>query len=240
MFETHLHIIPGIDDEAEAIEEALASAKVLVKEGVRIAIVTSHYNDLFPRRSAAVIKERVNGLQQVLDYQGILLCLFSNHAVLIKPGLVEDSQLGRLVTFNGSRYFLLELCNNSWLPETEQVIFELRAYGIRLIIAHLELYPVMQENPARLIILFQQRVLAIVTANSLIGTRSKKIRHYAETLLNKGLIHYVASDAQGLRKRLLGFIGGLQRAVELLDQAQVRRMVETCLEAIINKEACHV
>lgn len=127
MIDTHLHILPCIDDGPETMEEAVALASVLVQEGIYTAIATPHHNDLFPLRSAAEIKERVNELQQVLDWQGIPLRLFAGHEALIKPGLVDDIQAGRLTILNGSRYLLLELWNNAWLPDTERVIFELQA-----------------------------------------------------------------------------------------------------------------
>src|SRR5438874_5165257 len=163
MIDTHLHILPGVDDGPQTIEEALALARVLVQEGVHTAFATPHYNDLFQQRSAAEIKERVNELQQVLDRQGIPLRLFSGHEALIKPGLVEDIQAGRLSTLNGSRYLLLELWNSSWLPETERVIFELMAYGITPIIAHPERYHAVQQSPDRLAALLRQGVLTQLT-----------------------------------------------------------------------------
>src|SRR5258706_5950742 len=127
MIDTHLHILPGVDDGPETMQEALALAQALVRESIHIAVATPHYNDEFPQRSAAEIRERVNDLQQELDRHGIPLRLFAGHEALIKPGLVEDIQAGRLATLNGSRYLLLELWSGTWIPETEQVIFELRA-----------------------------------------------------------------------------------------------------------------
>ena len=58
MIDTHLHILPGIDDGPETIEQTLALARELVKEGIHSAIATPHYNDEFPRRSASEIQER--------------------------------------------------------------------------------------------------------------------------------------------------------------------------------------
>ncbi len=78
----------------------------------------------------AEIKERVNELQQVLNRLGILLRLFAGHEALLRHGLVEDIQAGRLAILNGSRYLLLELWNHSWHTEIERVVFELRALGI--------------------------------------------------------------------------------------------------------------
>src|SRR5438270_273801 len=104
MIDTHLHILPGVDDGPETIEEALTLARALVQEGIHTAVATPHFNDLYPQRSAAEIQERVSVLQHVLEHQHIPLRLLSGHEALIKPGLVEDIQAGRLSTLNGSRY----------------------------------------------------------------------------------------------------------------------------------------
>src|SRR6266567_3672220 len=121
MIDTHLHILPGVDDGPETMQESLELARVLVQEGIHTAIATPHYNDEFLPRSATEIQERVNHLQQELDRHNIPLRLFAGHEALIKPGLVEDIQAGRLATLNGSRYLLLELWSSAWLPETEGV-----------------------------------------------------------------------------------------------------------------------
>src|SRR5438105_4301225 len=169
MIDTHLHILPGIDDGPETMQEALVLAQNLVQEGVRAAIATPHYNDEFPQRSAAEIRWRVYEMQQELDRRGIPLRIFPGHEALIKPGLIEDIQTGRLSTLNNSRYLLLELWNTDWLPDTERTIFELRAFGIIPIIAHPERYRTFQKDPARLAALQQQGVLTQLTASSLIG-----------------------------------------------------------------------
>ncbi|SRR6266446_4221149 len=60
MIDIHLRILSGVDDGPETIEEAVALARVLVQEGIHTSLATLHFNDLFPRRSAAEMKERGN------------------------------------------------------------------------------------------------------------------------------------------------------------------------------------
>ncbi len=236
MIDTHLHILPGVDDGPETIEEALALARVLVEEGIHSAIATPHYNDEFPRLSAAEIQARVHDMQKVFDRHSIPLRLYAGHEVLIKPGLIEDIQTGRVATLNKSRYLLLELWNNAWLPETERVIFELRAFGIIPIIAHPERYQAIQQDPTRLSAVFDRGALAQLTASSLVGMQGKATQRCAETLLKKGLISCIASDAHDLHRRPPCVARGLQRAVELVGQARVKCMIETQPAAIINNE----
>jgi len=234
MIDIHLHILPGVDDGPETLQEALALAKVLVEEGIHSAVATPHYNDQFPQRNAAEIRGRVHDLQQTLDHHQIALRLFAGHEALIKPGLIEDIQAGRLATLNGSRYLLLELWNNSWIPETERVIFELRAFGIIPIIAHPERYRPIQQDPCRLGSLPRQGALAQLTASSFLGIWGNTVRRTAETLLKKRLIHCIATDAHGLRKRPPGVNKSLQCVEKWLDPTHIYQMIETCPATIIN------
>ncbi len=40
MIDTHLHILPGVDDGPETIQESLVLARELVNEGIHTAIAT--------------------------------------------------------------------------------------------------------------------------------------------------------------------------------------------------------
>src|SRR5205085_11015594 len=137
---------------------------------------------------------------------------FAGHEALIRAGLVEDIQAGRLATLNGSAYLLLELWNSIWLPETERVIFELRAHRIIPMVAHPERYRAIQQDSRRLTALLQQGALAQLTAGSLAGMQGNTARRCAETLLKPGLIPCIAADAHGLHRRPPGVLRGLERA----------------------------
>jgi protein-tyrosine phosphatase len=234
MIDTHLHILPGVDDGPETVEESVALARALVQEGVHTAIATPHYNDLYPQHSALEVTERVNELQQVLDQQGISLRLFSGHEALITPRLGEDIQTGRLSTLNGSRYLLLELWNQGWLPQTEQVIFELRAIGITPILAHPERYRFFQKEPERLESLLQQGVLIQITASSLVGMQGRTAQRTAEMLLKRGLVHCIASDAHCLRKRPPTIVKSLCQVVQMIGQVKTRQLIEDRPRMIVN------
>ena len=238
MIDTHLHILPGIDDGPETIEDSIALARVLVQEGIHSAIATPHYNDVFLQHSAIEIQERVNDVQLELDRHSIPLRLYPGHEALIKPGLIEDIQTGRLATLNGSRYLLLELWNSAWLPETERVIFELQAFGITPILAHPERYHIIQREPERITSLLAQGVLIQITASSLIGMQGRTAQRTAESLLKRGLVHCIASDAHGLLKRAPNVTYGLQCACALTNEAHIILLIETFPAAIINNGNC--
>jgi protein-tyrosine phosphatase len=227
MIDVHLHILPGVDDGPATLGDALALARSLVQEGVRVAVATPHYNDEYPQRSAREICERVRDLQRELDRYAIPLRLLAGHEALIQPGLAADVQSGRIATLNGSRYLLLELWNSSWMPETERVIFDLRVLGIVPLLAHPERYVAIQQDSNRLKALIDQGVLAQLTAGSLIGMQGKSARRCAETLLKRGLIHCIASDAHGPGRRPPAILQGMQAAERLVDRVRLEQLIET-------------
>lgn len=237
MIDTHLHILPGVDDGPETLHESLSLARVLVQEGVRAAVATPHYNDEFPKRSAAEIRERVHDLQEELNRHAIPLHLFAGHEALIQPGLVEDIFAGRIATLNGSRYLLLELWNTSWSPEIERTIFELLAHGIIPIIAHPERYRAIQKDLDLLANLQQQGVLIQVIASSFSGMQGNTARRCAEVLLKKGLVQIIASDAHGLQKRPPNIINGLYSMNKIIEYQSIHQSMETNPFLIIKNEA---
>ena len=234
MIDIHLHILPGVDDGPKTMEQTLQLARALVQEGIHTAIATPHYNDEFPQRPAAEIRERVGEVQQELERHAIPLRLFAGHEVLISPALLEDVQAGRVATLNGGRYLLLELWNSMWLPDTERIIFALRTIGIIPVLAHVERYRAIQQDHSRLKALLQQGVIAQITASSLIGLQGRTIRRCAEALLKEGLIQCIASDAHGLHTRPPRVAEGLQCAARMLGRERVHQMVEICPAAILN------
>lgn len=238
MIDTHLHILPGVDDGPETLEQSLELAVALVQEGVHTAIATPHYNDEFPRRGAAEIRARVQSLQQALDQYGVPLRVLPGHEALIKPGLGDDIRAGCVSTLNGSRYLLLELWNTNWLPETERVIFELRVMGVTPVLAHPERYGVFQKEPQRLAGLLRQGVLTQITASSLVGMQGRTAQRTAETLLKMGLVHCIASDAHGLHKRPPAMREGLRQAARIIGPARIRQLISDWPSAIMTNMPC--
>lgn len=225
MIDMHVHILPGIDDGPQTLEEALGLACMLVQEGVQYAVATPHYNDEYPHCSAFDVHKRVWSMQQELTRRHIPLQLLAGHEVLIKPGLVNDVRAGRVATLHRSRYLLLELLAEGWVPGTEQVIFELLASGIVPVIAHPERYRVIQQNPARLARLLELGARAQLTASSLLGKQGYTVQQTAETLLREKLIHCIASDAHSVKERPPDVRHSLQSATRLLGNEQMHRMV---------------
>ena len=85
MIDLHTHILPGIDDGAQTLEDALAMARVFVAEGVTVVAATPHVRDDFPT-SASVMLHSVAALRRVLDEEEIPLTLLPGAEVAVDSG----------------------------------------------------------------------------------------------------------------------------------------------------------
>lgn len=240
MIDLHVHLLPGVDDGPATLEQSLALARVLAQEGVHTCVATPHYNDQYPQLSAEDIRSRVATLQAVLIQQQIPLQIKAGHEVLIKPGLVDDLRTGRVATLNGGRYVLLELWTTTWLPETERVIFELRTAGFIPILAHPERYCTLQDDPKRVVALRAHGALMQVTIGSLIGMQGRSAQRCASTLLKKGLVDCLASDAHSLGQRRPAIRESLRTLNRLVKPGRLYQLLETLPAEILQDAAVTV
>ena len=73
-YDCHCHILPGLDDGAQTMGDALFLAKKLASYGFERAVCTAHSSSLFYNTPATVIPA-CGHLQEELDREGIPLKL---------------------------------------------------------------------------------------------------------------------------------------------------------------------
>ena len=93
MIDTHLHILPGIDDGSRDFEESIAMAKKLVALGFTGAFTTSHFipnsEQLADNKTKTCLREE---LQKQLDELGIEFKLYPGNEIYVDPEMVKYMQ----------------------------------------------------------------------------------------------------------------------------------------------------
>jgi protein-tyrosine phosphatase len=243
MIDIHSHILPGIDDGARDLEEALEMARLAVADGIRVMVATPH---LFKHKSVdldainekSVILEHIDKFRDRLAAEGIALEILPGCDVPLSADtlrlLVED----RVLTVNdGKRYLLLELPHFSIPPTLEDICFRLQSLGLTPIITHPERQPIIQERPERLGRLVDLGCLAQLTAGSLTGGFGRGIARVSRQLVKKGYIHLLASDAHNTRGRPPMLSQAVSVLSKLVGPEQARGMVTQTPEKIIKGES---
>ena len=129
VIDLHTHILPGIDDGARTLEDALAMARVFVAEGVTMIAATPHVRDDFPT-SANVMLHSVAALRRVLDEEEIPLTLLPGAELAVDwLARLDDDELRRLSLAGSGRYVLVETPYRGWPVELLERLLRLRARG---------------------------------------------------------------------------------------------------------------
>ena len=199
MIDLHLHLLPGVDDGALDLAQAVAMCRQAVADGCTMLVATPHQRrDEWETADGTALAARLAELQAAVGAEPRLLL---GAEVRIDSDLLADLAGGngsarhRPLPLAGSRYLLLELEPNGLGPEPVALALDLRAEGWWPIFAHPELTPALACQPEVIARLVEVGALLQVTAASAAGELGRAPREQVSELLDAGLVHFVASDA---------------------------------------------
>ncbi|WP_347815329.1 tyrosine-protein phosphatase, partial [Dellaglioa algida] len=139
MIDLHCHILPGCDDGAPTMADALAMARVAVDNGISHILVTPHHMDGKYTNHKADVIQRTAEFQAALDEAKIDLVVFPGQEAHINGDLMQAIKNDDvLFADETNRYLMLELPHGEVPEYTSQMIFELQAAGITPVIVHPE------------------------------------------------------------------------------------------------------
>ena len=80
MIDIHCHLLPGVDDGPEDLEESLAMARVAVEDGIQGVVATPHFRTgVYPNTKPDIL-ERLKSLQEALREYRIPLAVYPGSA----------------------------------------------------------------------------------------------------------------------------------------------------------------
>lgn len=195
MIDIHCHILPGIDDGASDMEQAIVMAVLAVEEGISTIVATPHHANGKYSNERDDILHAVRGLNHELDSRGVPLQVLAGQEVRLFDELIRDLSDGPVIPLGDSPYLLLEFPSSHIPGSAAETIHELELLGIIPIIAHPERNREIAKDPDQLAALIALGALSQVTAQSVTGGMGKKIRDVTLQLCRRNLVHFIASDA---------------------------------------------
>lgn len=223
----HAHILPGLDDGPETLEESLKMAEMALNQGIQKVVATPHVVEGLYENKKSVILERTRLLQDTLNKKGFPLEIIPGAEIHISDNILDLVEREELLTINDAgRYILLELPHSQWIhPYLENLVFRLSIKGIKTIIPHPERIISVQEDPNILFPLIRQGVLMQSTLSSFTGYFGEEVRRTAEILLRNRMVHLLATDMHSVGGRLKGFPRALEKIEELVGKENLREMI---------------
>lgn len=213
----HCHLLPEIDDGAKSWDESLGMARMAVEDGMATMIVTPHQLGTYCHNDGDLIRHRTAEFQAALDEEGIPLEVLPGADVRIEDGMIAGLRRGSVLSLGDlRRHVLLELPHELYFP-LEGILEDLRRIGMVGILSHPERNQGILQRPEVVEPLVDAGCLMQVTASSFLGGMSGPAQALAEWLLQRGLVHFVATDAHGIKSRRPLISRAFRRVAELTD-----------------------
>lgn len=233
MLDMHCHILPGVDDGPQTLEETFTMARFCVNDGITHIAATSHCHR-YVHLLRADLLPRVAQLNLDLQRSGIPLTILPGSEIQVTDSAayrrefeadlfchLGNGKLFTLVEFNWAR--------EQFPKDAVQLIEWIRAQGMTPILAHPERYEFFLNDTTTLPALVKAGAWIQITVDSLLGHHGVNPKLCGEALLKEYPEAVLATDAHNM-KRCSGLSAGYKWAHEHLGEKR-----EADLKARANK-----
>lgn len=195
MIDLHLHLLPGVDDGARDLAEAVEMCRIAREDGCTTLVATPHRRrDEWPDRPVAELER---DLARLAEAAGERPALRLGGEVRVDSDLPRDlarEDRGGAIPLAGSRYLLCELEPSGFGPDPVEMVRQLVRAGWRPIVAHPEVTPALGVDGV-IEALAAAGALFQVTGASVVGDYGRPVRERVLEMIGAGHAHFLASDA---------------------------------------------
>jgi protein-tyrosine phosphatase len=222
-FDVHSHLLPGVDDGCENLEESIACARELVSAGYTHSFCTPHIWPSLPGNTIASITTRVAELQKDFDGAGVPLQLVPGGELNLRPDFMKTPP-DEVVSYAMARkHVLLDFWADRLPPFFEPSIRWLQSLGLTVILAHPERIRAIQLDPD-LVDHFADLGLLLQGNLQCLGDPPRTAtRELAERYLVEGNYFLLGSDTHNIETMPVR-LRGLSRAIELVGEDRVMEL----------------
>jgi protein-tyrosine phosphatase len=221
MVDIHCHILPGLDDGAESLEQSLEMAEMAIADGITHVVATPHANGEYPY-DPDTIRQRRDELQQRL---GDRLCLLTGCDFHLSFENIQDLRTNPAkYTLNQKNYLLVEFADFAIPPNADETLHQLQLLGLCPIITHPERNRLIRARPEQLRKWLHQGCYVQVTAQSLLGGFGESTQKQVEEWLDREMVHFFASDAHNPGRRPLRLRAAYEAVAEKRGEERARAL----------------
>lgn len=203
MIDIHTHILPGVDDGAEDLEDSYLMAELAAESGVETIICTPHSNmrGVFENYNTRKLQERLQELNEVVKKRGIPVQILPGMEIYATDDVADRIKAGELLSLNGTKYYLVEFGfhkTSIWMTKILERILRL---GVVPVVAHPERYEAVQRDHEVVQLWTDMGCQMQINKGSVFGKFGRGAWKAAGEMLYADQVSYVASDAHSPYQR---------------------------------------
>jgi protein-tyrosine phosphatase len=191
----HCHLLPGVDDGARTVEDAVEMARALVDLEFETVAVSPH-----ARSDAAPVGtcvERLGALEKALAAAGVALQLrLSAENAVMEEGFLDGLGTAAARLVHQGPYLLVEVPYAAPVPALPSLVFQMKRRGVTPLFAHPERCLEFQ-RPGRAAEVVSLGARLQLDLGTLTGRYGPAARRTARALLEEGLYAVAATDLHG-------------------------------------------
>jgi len=193
----HSHLIPGIDDGSENMEQSIEVVRSMYNLGYKKFVTTPHIMMDYFKNTPEIITKGLEKLKISLAEAQIPVKVEAAAEYMLDEGFVKKFHAGELLSF-GKKYLLIEL--SSFVPPENlfQIFFDLKLEGFSPILAHPERYSYWHHNLEYYITLKDREIFFQINLPSLSGYYSPEVRRITEQLIDNNMVEFVGTDLHNM------------------------------------------
>lgn len=232
MIDTHIHIIPGVDDGAEDFLMAREMLETLVSQGVTGIIATSHSDAFFLNEKK--VQDQYGKLNVLIEETKLPIRIHFGCEVYCESELMGEVLMGlrngTIPTLNGTKYVLTEFYDAD-MEEALYCLTVLLKEGWIPVIAHAERYRKFNLS-------FYRRMKALgcliqMNVFSIGEETNKATKELAMELLKLRLVDFLGSDSHRTTHRPPRVKEGLEWLKKHLDKNYVEEITYKNAERLL-------
>lgn len=195
----HSHLLPGIDDGAQDLNESLELLREFKALGFRKVVTTPHVLESHYNNTPEIIREKLQSLRTAASEAGITIEIEAGAEYFYDEAFIRMVEEGEeLMTF-GQNYLLFETPTLNEPISLKKTVKALHSRGINPILAHPERYTWISGNFEKAKELFSMGLLFQINVLSLIGLYDRPSQKAAEKLIENEMVQFLGSDCHKLK-----------------------------------------
>jgi protein-tyrosine phosphatase len=195
--DVHSHLIPGIDDGAQTMEESLILLREFQEMGFKKVITTPHVMSDYYKNTPEIILSGLEKVRTAMQQEGLTIGLDAAAEYNLDADFEHLIDEKKLLTF-GDNYVLFELPFFQEPAMLNSIIWKMKSAGYQPILAHVERYSFWHNNVEKIEELHDRGVLIQLNINSLTGHYGPEVKKTGEWMVDQNRVDLVGSDCHNI------------------------------------------
>jgi tyrosine-protein phosphatase YwqE len=190
----HNHLLPGIDDGLQTMEQTLAFVQEMKHLGYKKIICTPHILPGIHDNTYEGILSKLEEVKSALVKANIDMPIYAGAEYMVGLEFAEAIKSNKPILTFGKNYVLIEMSFAAVSQNIVEVVFDLLMKGYKPILAHPERYSYYHHNFDVFHEFIERGCLLQVNLLSLTGYYGKPVFKTAERLIKNKMVNFLGTD----------------------------------------------